>query len=116
MNSFGHPIDDNLYDVLFWINGHAVTERALTIRNYYGFNSSLSLSSCIMSGTSEFIRGGINSTVSASRCHMTESVKNAISLVNPKSLILDTCVISKCGGEGVQIKWLSDSDSKDHFR
>ena len=98
--------EEAIEDVCFWVNG-AGYKKFITKKSMR-FNSSLTVSSCNISGFFECCRAGVNASVSIEKSHIADCRGNAISAMNPKNLAIQCSVVEKISRTAVDVCIISD--------
>jgi hypothetical protein len=84
-----------------WMHGRACKSRH--IQSSEGFNSSISVKSCGISGFYHAFYGGINSRAVFERCRISQSRSSGIFVVQPRLLQVMHCTIEKSAKSGIEV-------------
>ena len=105
-------------EVGFWLNGYHMSDHCtiLDTEASQQFTGVAMVKSCIFYNFFDQCRLGVNGTLIMEKCHMSECRSYALHAVNPKTVKVLTCTISKPMKTGILIQWLKDSDNTDKCR
>jgi Right handed beta helix region len=97
---------EEIDDVCFWING--LGNKKGISKNSLKFNSMVIVSSCNISNFFECARGGINCNICIEKSHIAGCLGNAVSVVNPKQLIIKQSVIDRIQHTAIDVNLIPD--------